>query len=356
MTALRLSWIAGMATLVVSACTGEGADEPLPMMDSVLTYNLYLGASITEPLEARSMGELAGRVEAAWATFQANDFAQRAEAIADRIAQEQPTLIGLQEVVTIYIQRDGDRLAGGFTSANELVIDFEQVLLAELAERGLDYRVAVRGENADVEVPSASGEDIRLIDHDVLLVAGGLEVGFTDANRYEARLPIPMPDGKSTIELHRGFVAAVVTLQGTPTLVVNTHLEVSGFEPVQLAQAAELLAWLADRSEPVILIGDFNSEADPAESTQTYDLIETAGFTDAWDLRADPTEAGYTCCHASDLRNETLQFHERVDLIWLLGTLPAGTPQVHLIGDEPMDRTRSGLWPSNHAGVVMTFP
>jgi hypothetical protein len=356
MTPLRLSRIGGMAALVVSACSGGGGDEPLPTADSVLTYNLYLGASITEPLRATSMGELAGRVEAAWATFQANDFAQRAEAIADRIAQEQPTLIGLQEVVTIYIQRDGDRLAGGFTPATELVIDFEQVLLAELVERGLDYRVAVSITNADVEVPSASGEDIRLVDHDVLLVAGGITVGFTEANHYEARVPIPMPDGESTIQIIRGFVAAVVTLQGTPTLVVNTHLEVSGFEPVQLAQAVELLAWLADRSEPVILIGDFNSEADPAESTQTYDLIDAAGFTDAWDLRADPTELGYTCCHASDLRNETPTFHERVDFIWLLGVLPAGTPEVHLIGDEPMDRTRSGLWPSNHAGVVMTFP
>ncbi|HEY5925480.1 MAG TPA: endonuclease/exonuclease/phosphatase family protein [Kofleriaceae bacterium] len=354
MTRIGLSRIVGMAALLCSACTGEGADEPLEP-DSVLTYNIYLGADIAEPLRASSMQELAGRIEAAFATFQANDFAQRAEAIADRIAEDQPTFVGLQEVVTVYIQPDGDRRDGGFAPATELVIDFEQVLLAELVERGLDYRVAVRGENSDVEVPSASGEDIRLIDHDMILVRADITVEETHANQYAARLPIPMPDGASTIELIRGFVAAVVTLNGTPTLVVSTHLETSRVEPVQLAQAGELLAWLAGRSEPVILVGDFNSNADPAESTQTYDLIETAGYTDAWELRADSTDPGYTCCHASDLRNTTPQLEERVDFIWLLGSLPSGTPDVHLIGEQEAHRTRSGLWPSNHAGVVMTF-
>ena len=351
---LRLR-IIGIALLCSGCGGGGGADEPL-RPDSVLTYNLYLGVNIADPLMATSMAELAEQVETAWATFQANDFTMRAKSVADRIAEEKPSLVALQEVVSVYLQPVGDRLTGGSVPASELVIDFEQVLLGELVARGLDYRVAVRGENSDIEVPSASGQDIRVVDHDVILVRAGVITGETERNRYTARLPIPMVDGGSTLELVRGFVAVVVTLRGTPTLFVNTHLEISAFEPIQIAQAVELLAWLATRSEPVILAGDFNSKADPAESTQTYDLIEAAGFTDAWELRANPGEAGYTCCQATNLRNATSQLDRRIDQIWLLGSLAAVTPDVHLVGEAPTDRTASGIWASDHAGVVATFP
>jgi hypothetical protein len=169
--------------------TGAGADEPL-RPDSVLTYNVYLGANIADTLRADTMAELVERVERAWAQFQATDFPARAAVIADRIEEENPSLVGLQEVVAVYLQPVGDRLMGGETPANDLVIDFQQVLLAELAGRGLDYRVAVRVETSDVEVPSASGKDIRVIDHDVILVRGDLTVDETEANRYVARLPM----------------------------------------------------------------------------------------------------------------------------------------------------------------------
>ena len=135
-------------------------------------------------------------------------------------------------------------------------------LLDELAARGLDYTVAVSGETSDVELPSATGQDIRLVDHNVILVRAGTAVSNPEINTFEARVPIPTPDGKE-IELKRGFVAVDVNLNGTQTLFVNTHLEVASFAPVQVAQAAELLAFLAPQSEPVILVGDFNSAAEP---------------------------------------------------------------------------------------------
>ncbi len=333
---------------------GGGGDEPLEP-ESVLTYNLYLGTDITVPLRAATMDELATRVQAGQQQFEANDFHVRADAIADRIAREQPSLVGLQEVVRVYRQAEGDRLAGGMTPADQLVIDFEQVLLAALADRGLTYRTAVREQLSDVEVPSASGEDLRVIDQDVILVEDSVTVGTTEARRFTARVPIPMPDGKSTNEIVRGFVAAVVTLQGVPTLFVNAHLEVADFEPVQVAQAVELLAWLREHDEPVILVGDFNSRGDPQQGTATYDLIEEAGYTDAWKLRADSSEPGYTCCQNPDLMNTGSGLDRRYDFIWLLGTLPAATPDVHLVGADPSERTRTGLWPSDHAGVSATF-
>lgn len=349
MTRMR---IVGMAVLLCTGCS-SGKDEPL-QSDSVLTYNVYTGADIMPALRATSMAQLADSVETAYAQFQANDFNVRAQSIADRIAEQQPALVGLQEVITLFVQDRGDRFTGGSQPASQQMIDFEQVLMAELSARGLDYVVAVRGETADVEVPSATGQDIRLVDHNLILVRSGIPVGETDVNTYEARVPIPTPDGK-VIELTRGFVAAEVTIDGTQTLFVNTHLEVDTFAPVQVAQAAELLAFLAPQSEPVILVGDFNSAAEPVDTTETYDLMRNAGFTDAWTLRADPAVQGFTCCQDNDLRNPTSALATRIDLVWLLGVLPPGTPVVELVGADPADRTSTGIWASDHAGVVATF-
>jgi endonuclease/exonuclease/phosphatase family metal-dependent hydrolase len=345
-----------MVALLCSGCGGaKGSDEPL-RPESVLTYNIYLGAEIETALKASTVTDLADRVERAWTMFQANDFTQRAQSIADRIAEEQPSLIGLQEVVAVYLQPTGDRLQGGSQPAQDLVIDFEDVLLAALVDRGLDYKVAGRVETADVELPGANGEDIRLIDHNLNLVRSDITVNSTETNRFVARLPVDLPGGVSGVDVIRGYVATDVDLSGASTLFVNTHLEIGNYEPIQVAQATELLAWLATQTEPVILVGDFNSKGDPQQSTDTYDLIEMAGFTDAWKLRADPTEPGNTCCQAEDLRNAASMLDERIDQIWLLGVLPASAPDVHLVGDAQTDRTPSGLWPSDHTGVFASFP
>ncbi len=344
--------VVGMAALLCSGCF-SGEDETL-RPDSVLTYNVYLGADIVAPLTATSMPQLADNVQAAFAQFQANDFNIRAESIADSIQQEQPAIVGLQEVVTVYTQPSGDRFTGGDQPAENLVIDFQQVLMDKLTARGLDYSVAVTGQTADVELPSASGDDIRLVDHNIILIRNGIAFAEPEEHTFEARLPIPTPDGK-VIDFTRGFVATIVNLRGTRTLVVNAHLEVSGFGPVQEAQAAELLAFIAPMSEPVILIGDFNSAAEPAKTTGTYDLIADAGFTDAWTLRADPAAPGFSCCQDADLRNGPSLLSERIDIIWLLGQLPAVTPDVHLVGADEADKTSNGLWPSDHGGVAAEF-
>jgi endonuclease/exonuclease/phosphatase family metal-dependent hydrolase len=351
--------IVGLASLIVSACGGGGGigdltGEPEPLRPvSVLTYNLYFGADHTPLLEADTMEELAQNVEAAYSEFLQNDFADRANAIADRIAEENPQLVGLQEVVNIYIQPNGDRFEGGKTPATELVINFEQTLMNTLADRGLDYRVAVRGERTDIEVPSASGEDFRLVDHDLILVRGDTEVRDTDDERFTARVPVPTPDGE-VVEVVRGFVSAVVMIEGAPMRFVNTHLEIGRFEAIQVAQATELLARLALKSEPIVMVGDFNSEGDPAQSTHSYDLVESAGFTDAWTQRDAPSEPGFTCCQI-DMHGSVSQLDQRIDFIWLLGDTPSTTPSVRVIGDSPDQRTAAGRWGSNHAGVAATF-
>jgi hypothetical protein len=42
--------------------------------------------------------------------------------------------------------------------------------------------------------------------------------------------------------------------------------------------------------------------------------------------------------------------NQRIDLVLLRGAI--GVDEVNLIGDRPDDRTPSGLWPADHAGLV----
>ena len=131
--------------------------------------------------------------------------------------------------------------------------------------------------------------------------------------------------------------------------VVNAHFEAfDPFEVVRAAQAQELLAGPLDTDLPVVLLGDFNSRAPDGVA---YGLLVGAGFTDVWSA-VHPTVPGPTCCHAADLRNEEPTLTSRIDLVLISdGVRPR---DAHLVGVDPDARTPSGLWPSDHAGVVAT--
>src|SRR5262249_40604951 len=57
--------------------------------------------------------------------------------------------------------------------------------------------------------------------------------------------------------------------------------------------------------------------------------------------------------HQAYLRNTTVNFTQRIDLVLYRGDLRAFDADV--VGDELADRTSSGLWPSDHGGVVTTL-
>jgi endonuclease/exonuclease/phosphatase family metal-dependent hydrolase len=101
----------------------------------------------------------------------------------------------------------------------------------------------------------------------------------------------------------------------------------------------------------VILAGDFNSRAD-GTGTPTYNNLINAGFDDAWSA-THPRELGNTRGHDADLLNATVDLTQRLDLMLFRNKLCA--LEAYVVGDEPSDRTHSGLWPSDHAGVVATL-
>jgi endonuclease/exonuclease/phosphatase family metal-dependent hydrolase len=140
---------------------------------------------------------------------------------------------------------------------------------------------------------------------------------------------------------------------------VNTHLEtVSTPEilPIQLAQAQELVSTFEYENKPVIIVGDFNSRAPNGE---TYHYILSQDYVDIWTrniLNINPD--GFTSSQDPDLRNAESKLDHRIDFIFVGNELKTtdiqllGPVAAVVVGDEQQDRTKSGLWPSDHAGVA----
>lgn len=344
-----------LALLGAVATPGSSSRCPGQREVTVMTRNLYWGFSEEPVLAAQSPLELLLAVTAAWQSVQDTDFRERAVALADEIDATRPDLIGLQEAMIYRVQSPGDLLSGGTTPATDVAFDFVGILLDELRARGLPYEVAVSADRTDLELPTLSGDDVRLTDRDVILARAERRPGFlqvldTDAGEFSTLLQLPVGGaGGPVATISRGWVSADVLVRGRCFRVVNTHLE-SAYEPVQIAQAFELVAGPASTSRPVILFGDFNTDA--YATHDGYALLLGAGFTDTW-TDAHPLDPGLTWGHDPDLQNAVPAFTERDDLVLYRGRF--GVEDVVLTGIDPAERTASGLWASDHAGVVATL-
>lgn len=80
------------------------------------------------------------------------------------------------------------------------------------------------------------------------------------------------------------------------------------------APLAELLAMVDGSPFPVVMVGDFNSDAD-GSTTPTYQDVRDAGFVDAW-LIGPPRGPGYTANQAPDLLTAVSQLFHRIDFVF----------------------------------------
>ncbi len=322
---------------------------------SVMTRNLYIGTDIANVLGA-APAQVPIAVGTAYAEVVASLPAERMAAIAAEIADNRPDVVGLQEVSTFYIQAPGDFLAGNAVQATSLQYDFLALLLQELAARGAVYEVAAVSQNLDLEVPGFSPQlglfDVRIQDRGVILVRDGVKYKNGRSGVYSTFLPVSI--GGFPVQLRRGWTAVEAKVRGSDMQFFNTHLETQAAVPVNVAQGMELLALTSQATLPVVLMGDFNSAANPSASahrkTPTYGNIIDAGFTDVWSS-ANPGNDGASCCHAADLLNDVPEFDQRIDLIFHSGEFVFGAQDARLLGEETADRTPSLRWPSDHAGV-----
>lgn len=321
-----------------------------------MTRNLCIGADLG-PILTAGPDEFVFAVANAFDQAKATDFPGRARAWADEIEQARPDLIGLQEVALIRTQSPPQPPP---PSATHVETDFLDLLLSQLRARNVGYELVIAQPGQDIELPGMFRPDlvgVRLTHQEVILArTDALTWSNAHGDTYPSSSSIML--GGMKTQLPWAWAAVDATIHGRSFRFATTHLEPDNAD-VQLHQADEFLAGPAATPLPLIWVGDFNSDADGTTftnippSTETYRHIIEHGFSDAWKAKY-PTQPGYTCCQATNLLNTDSRLDMRVDLVLTRGEFTVVDATV--VGADPTDRLQpSGLWPSDHAGLIVTL-
>ncbi|SDZ91673.1 Endonuclease/Exonuclease/phosphatase family protein [Haloplanus vescus] len=329
---------------VVGGLVASGRARAQSGAVTVATRNCYLGADLFRLLAATATDDQT--VEAAVSdllqSVDRSQVAARLDGVATELGRTEPALVGIQEAPLI---RTGEPTADTTPTATDVRHDFRERLATALDDRGLPYRVVSAVETTDFQLPTTiDGERraVRLTDRDLLLAHERASTAGVTTGTFDAAATLA-DDGRS-ISLERGYGVVDATVGDQRLTFCNTHLESVSAE-TRLQQAAELESLLAERRDPVVLVGDLNSS--PGDSA--YDRL-TETFRDA------ASGVGNTCCHPADLRSDAASLTERVDHVLVRGALRAGSAE--RVGADPDSRIAVGgdrLWPSDHAGVVATL-
>lgn len=338
--------------LLVAAPSAAFAHPPeqAKRQATVATYNLYLGADLTPLFTAAPGLPLVQAAAAVHAQMIATDFPARAERIAREIAEQSPSLVGLQEVALWQTAplSDPTQLTTTF--------DFLEILLDALEAEGVPYAPVATNVNFGGALPISGTTLASFTDRDVILARTDLPVSQLKlSNPFSANFQaaLPLTIGGMPIQVPRGWSSIDVKLRGKSFRFVNTHLE--AFSPlIRMLQAQELVGWMATSPLPVVLAGDLNTlRGDLADA---YGIFLGAGFVDAW-VEAMGDDPGFTAGQRADLLNFPSELDHTVDYIMHNrdGNLRAKKGSGEILGEEDQDRTDSGLWPSDHAGVSVTL-
>jgi len=376
-----------LAPTLLLAGSGKPAKSGKPDI-IVITQNQYLGADLTPIITAEGLEEYNQAVLDTLYSIAANNIPERAEALAQSIADRGAHLVGLQEVFKFECIESGS-IPGACLLFSDAMNDHLQLTLDALQGLNADYYVAGIVENLNLAgLPVFLNLDpvpdvfIRVLDRDVILARGDVltsEVTFpcdkpsVDGCNYEVIATATVLGGDINIE--RGFVGVDATVNNQAYRFVNTHLEVQSPSPdpdsslIQAFQATQLVTTLSLTTPPgieLLVVGDINSSpVDPpflskfgwayppyqqlANGTDLFNFPISLPYTDIWTLRPGKPK-GYTCCEAADLSNGESELYERIDVIFSL--IPPAGVKANVLNNNPEDKTPSGLWPSDHATVV----
>jgi endonuclease/exonuclease/phosphatase family metal-dependent hydrolase len=324
--------------------------------------NLYVGAEFDpvlalDPRDPDFLSKLLDGVATIYTRISGSKFHTRAEALAREIVRKGPDLIAVQEVTLLRRQIGGDSLGGGKVPATLPDLDYLDILLKALESHGGHYAVVSEIQDVDVELPlmtsATSYDDVRLTDRDVILARTDLPPGhlFTFNAKAENFGPrIPLPIGATVL---RGWCSIDVQVRGRQFRFINAHLESFPIPGIQLGQAYEL--WNGDgpanTTLPVILAGDFNSDANGNYSPETYaQLTADAGLRDLW-AEVGGQSPGLTWGHDSLLQDPQVLFDLRLD--WILFRGPFEPLDVVVV--DPVIGTSAPMWFSDHAAVFGGF-
>lgn len=333
---------ASIFMICVAFVSPASAENP-ELQVTVMTRNMYTGADFGAVAAATNEPEFRSAVLTTIEHVLQSRIPDRAARIADEIAAAQPELVALQEASVWKIQ----------TESGPIVLDQLELLLASLEILGLHYRAAAVHTLTTVEIENA----VTYSDRDVILARSDLPPGHlkilgTETHLYDELLKFPALDAE--IDILRGWMAVDVKIRGARFKFVNTHLEAPlpgkpGTQDLQVAQAVQLVEDLKATTLPVILAGDFNSDAEPTQyyppdATPSYGLIAASGYVDVWEqLSSD--DPGFTWPLMSETGEPETPL-ERIDLIFTKGPWALSIVKT---GETP---AADGLFASDHAGMV----
>jgi endonuclease/exonuclease/phosphatase family metal-dependent hydrolase len=356
---------AAVAVLCSPAAAQAAAKGPTV---TVMTRNLFLGADLAPAINAPTIPAAIDGAGTVWNELQSTKFAERVVPLAREIKASKADLVGLQEVALWRKQTPSDGGAKpisplpGATPATAVEIDFLALLRAQL---GSSYKVAVVQEEFDAELPvdadandatgtgplAAAGADFdaRLTMRDVILVRKGSKVklGKTKVGHYKTRYEPNV--GGIIIPVDRGWTSVEARVGKRKFRFLNTHLEAFGDPKIREAQAKELTKGPLRTSEQVILVGDLNSgDKKDNEPEKPGDELAFAALTK---FGMKNNGARQSCCY-ENLFDPALVFDHTVDHV--LSKPGLATVKASVTGTNAAERTPSGLWPSDHGGVVST--
>ena len=354
-----------------SAAQAKAPKASAPQL-TVMTRNLFLGADLAPAINAPGIGEAIDGAGVVYNQLQSTRFADRAAPLAREIKRSGADLVGLQEVAKWRIQTPSDGGAppisplAGATPATAVEQDFLVILRRELKKAGANYRVALVNEEFDAELPvdvdadNATGTgplaalgadfDVRLTMRDVILVKKGSKVrlGKTRTGHFKTRYEPSV--GGLVIPVDRGWTSVEASLGGSKFRFLNTHLEAFGDPKIREAQAKELVAGPLRTKRQVILVGDLNS------GTKRHNEPEKPGDDLAFKALAGfgmkDNGARQSCCF-EDIFDAKAVLDHTVDHV--LSKPALTTVRARVTGNDRGQRTASGLWPSDHGGVVSTL-
>lgn len=320
---------------------------------TVMTRNLYLGTDLLKIATAPNSDAFKAAVTAGFDQVKATNFPARSKLIAKEIKRTKPDLIGLQEAA---LWRTGPSDGSLAPNATKVEHDYVKLLLEALKQQGLRYSAARTTNEADIEGASSGGFDVRLTMRDVVLVnkaRKGLKVTGKGGAHFTATVPLPTQGGIFNVK--RGYAYADVKLNGKELRFVDTHLE-AYLEAARVAQATELVAPGGPvEGKRVIVVGDMNSDPNDAggSSSSAWDVLTASGLKDTWPWLYK-SKPGYACCLKTDSLTDPPKpspFDHRIDQVFAKGDLKPLNAKI--VGINPAtSRTKSGLWASDHGGVV----
>lgn len=294
-------------------------------------------------------------VDLTYAELHGSHLQERASLIAGQIAAQKPDIVALQEVT---LWRVGPDTQHAFTP----IYDQLTYLLRDLGRLRVPYVVAGIDTVDDLALAGNHLGALRLTDRNVLLARAEVRwppLYFSEVqpHAFSAVLNI------GGLQVRSGWISATVHVGNERFRLATAHLEstVPGYPPatdVQVAQAGELIAALSGGTLPVILCGDFNSDANDnpnaPDFTPTADIIQESGYTEVWKLLHDGDTGNTWPLYLDDLIPISFPAQtpvERIDLFFTRGISA-------LTAEQAISPAPAGFAPpfgSDHVGVMASF-